>query len=208
MIRAPIETSLSVKNSRFSNIFSNTRIVPRACVATAIAIDVRSAGNAGHGPSSIFGIAPPRSSRTASSWPGGTRTKPPPSSSCTPSRSKAGTIGHRSSWTIASIVMSPPVTAAMPMKLPTSMWSGPIVCSPPPSRDTPVIRRTFEPMPSISAPSETRKRQRSWTCGSQAALEIMVRPGASVAAMIAFSVPITDASSRCTCAPRSEPASS
>ena len=28
---------------------------PRACVATATAIDVRSAGNAGHGPSSIFG---------------------------------------------------------------------------------------------------------------------------------------------------------
>src|SRR3954462_7514150 len=71
MIRAPIDTSLSVKNRRFSNIFSNTRIVPCACVATATAIDVRSAGNAGHGPSSIFGIAPPRSSRTASVWSGG-----------------------------------------------------------------------------------------------------------------------------------------
>ena len=34
-------------------------------------------------------------------------------------------------------------------------------------------------MPSIRAPSETRKRQRSWTCGSQAALPIVVSPGAS-----------------------------
>src|SRR5438045_5128216 len=35
MIRAPIETSLSTKNSRFSNIFSKIRTVPWACVATA-----------------------------------------------------------------------------------------------------------------------------------------------------------------------------
>ena len=34
----------------------------------ATAIDVRSAGNAGHGPSSIFGIWPPMSSRITSSW--------------------------------------------------------------------------------------------------------------------------------------------
>ncbi len=56
------------------------------------------------------------------------------------------------------------------MKLAASMCSEPIVCSPPCSRSTPSIRRTFEPIPSICAPSETRKRQRSWTCGSQAAL--------------------------------------
>ena len=66
VIRAPIATSLSVKNRRFSNIFSKIRIVPLACVASARAIDVRSAGNAGQGPSSIFGIASPMSSRTAS----------------------------------------------------------------------------------------------------------------------------------------------
>ena len=66
----------------------------------------------------------------------------------------------------------------------------------------------FEPMPSISAPSETRNRQRSWTWGSHAAFEIVVRPGASEAAMIAFSVAMTDASSRWTRAPRSLPVSS
>ena len=63
MIRAPIETSLSTKNRRLSNIFSKISTVPRACVATVTAIEVRSAGNAGQGPSSIFGIWPPRSSR-------------------------------------------------------------------------------------------------------------------------------------------------
>ena len=56
MIRAPIDTSLSVKIRRFSNIFSKISTVPVACVATATAIDVRSAGNMGHGPSSILGI--------------------------------------------------------------------------------------------------------------------------------------------------------
>ena len=60
---------------------------------------------------------------------------------------------------------------------------------------------TFEPMPSIFAPSATRKRQRSWTCGSQAAFEIIVFPGVIEAAMTAFSVAITDASSMWMCAP-------
>ena len=62
MIRAAIDTSLSAKNRRFSNIFSNMSTVPNACVATVTAIDVRSDGNAGQGPSSIFGTMPPRSS--------------------------------------------------------------------------------------------------------------------------------------------------
>ena len=50
--------------------------------------------------------------------------------------------------------------------------------------------------PSISAPSETRKRQRSCTCGSQAALPIVVSPGVRTAAITVFSVAITLASSR------------
>ena len=70
MIRAPIETSLSVNTSRFSNIFSKISTVPVAWVATATAIDVRSAGNIGHGPSSIFGIWSCRSSTIRSGWSG------------------------------------------------------------------------------------------------------------------------------------------
>ena len=75
--------------------------------------------------------------------------------------------------------------------------------SPPPSRSTPRTWRTFDPMPSMRAPSETRKLQRSWTCGSQAAFVIVVSPLASTAAITAFSVPVTDASSRKIRAPTS-----
>ena len=104
---------------------------------------------------------------------------------------------------MSSIVTSPPVTAASPMKLATSMCSGAMRQSPPPRRWTPSIRRTFEPTPSMRAPSEPRKRQRSWTCGSQAALPMIVSPAAIDAAMTAFSVAITLASSRKIARPRS-----
>ncbi len=70
MMRAPIATSLSTKNNLLSNIFSKMRTVPCDCVAHVSAIDVRSAGNAGQTPLSIFGIWEPRSSRTFRSCPG------------------------------------------------------------------------------------------------------------------------------------------
>ena len=99
--------------------------------------------------------------------------------------------------------MSLPVAAARPMKLPTSMCSGATRQSPPCSSVTPWMRSTFDSIPSIWAPSETRKRQRSWTCGSQAAFPITVSPSASTAAMTTFSVAITLASSRKIDFPRS-----
>src|SRR5262245_175855 len=108
----------------------------------------------------------------------------------------------RSSLTTPSIVRSPPVTAASPMKLATSTWSGPIVHSPPRRLSTPLTRRTFDSIPSICAPSEPRNRHRSCTWGSQAALPIDVSPSARAAAMTMFSVAITLASSRKTLAPR------
>ena len=113
-----------------------------------------------------------------------------------PRRPSASQIATRSTGLTPSITSSPSVTAPRPMKLATSMWSGEISHSPPCSRSTPQTRRTFDPIPSISAPSETRKRHRSWTCGSQAAFPITVSPRASTAAMTAFSVPVTEASSR------------
>ncbi len=124
-------------------------------------------------------------------------------STCTPSLPSTGRIGSRSSGTVSSIVISLPVTAARPMKLATSMCSGQIRNDPPPSRSVPSMRSRFDPIPSISAPSATRNRQRSWTCGSQAAFPISVEPVASEAAMIAFSVPVTLASSRNIEVPRS-----
>src|SRR6266540_499790 len=208
MIRAPIPTSLSTKNSRFSYIFSKIITVPRAWVAIASAIEVRSAGNAGHGPSSTLGMAAPRSSWTTSSWSRGTRRFDPSSSQRTPSREKPTSIGRRSSGITSSISSSPPVITARPMKLPTSVWSGPMVCSPPRSRSTPLISRRLEPTPVIRAPSAFRKRQRSCTWGSQAALPMIVWPSATAAAMMVFSVAVTDPSSRNISPPRSRPASS
>ena len=45
----PHPMSLSTKNSRDSNIFSLHQMRPLHCVAVTIAIDITSAGNAGHG---------------------------------------------------------------------------------------------------------------------------------------------------------------
>ena len=59
MMSAPMRTSLSVKTRRFSNIHSWMRTEPVHCVARATAIEVRSAGNAGHGPSWTFDLYSP-----------------------------------------------------------------------------------------------------------------------------------------------------
>src|SRR5215218_4810373 len=83
-----------------------------------------------------------------------------------------------------------------------------MVCPPPPSRSTPSMVRRFEPIPEMRAPSPSRNRHRSWTWGSQAALPMVVSPSARTAAMMAFSVAVTDASSRNIGAPRSRPTSS
>jgi len=73
-----------------------------------------------------------------------------------------------------------------------------------PFRDSaPLIMRRFDPTPSISAPIWMSILQRSCTCGSQAAFIIIVVPSARDAAIIAFSVPVTDASSRKTGTPTS-----
>ena len=61
-----------------------------------------------------------------------------PTSTRTPSRANAGRIETRSRGSTSSIVRSPPVTAARPMKLPTSMCSGATRHSPPARRSTPL----------------------------------------------------------------------
>ena len=101
----------------------------------------------------------------------------------------------RSSGSASRIRSSPLVAAASAMKLATSMWSGQIRCSAPPSLSRPCTVITFEPMPSICAPILTSRRARSWTWGSQAAFAIVVGPAVSAAAISAFSVAITEGSS-------------
>ena len=95
------------------------------------------------------------------------------------------------------------VTAASPISEPTSIWSGPIRCAHPPSLPPPWMVIVLVPMPSIRAPSATRKLARSCTCGSEAALRSTVTPSAQAAAHKAFSVAVTLGSSRKTSAPTS-----
>ena len=85
------------------------------------------------------------------------------------------------------------------------MWSGPMRCVAGPSSSTPSISSAFVPMPWILAPIAFSAWQRPWTCGSQAALRSRVFPRASTAAMTAFSVAVTLASSRKTSAPLKRP---
>src|SRR6266581_795404 len=77
------------------------------------------------------------------------------------------------------------------------------VCSAPPSSRTPSTTRRSVPMPSMRAPILTRRRHRSCTCGSRAALKISVRPSASTAARRMFSVPVTVGRSKTIRSPRS-----
>src|SRR5579859_742658 len=65
------------------------------------------------------------------------------------------------------------------------------VWSAPPSSFTPSTTSLSVPMPWICAPILLSNRQRSWTCGSRAALKISVLPSASTAARRMFSVPVT-----------------
>ena len=101
----------------------------------------------------------------------------------------------RSKGSISRIRSSPPVAAARAMKLAISMWSGVTLWSAPPSFSWPSTIITLEPIPEIGAPILTSSRARSWTCGSEAALRIVVSPGVSAAAISAFSVPMTEGSS-------------
>ena len=141
---------------------------------------------------------------STSSWPGGTRTLVSPTSTWTPSRSNAGRIETRSPARRPRSSGRRRSTAARPMKLADLDVLG---------RDPPLA--AAEPLDALDAEhvrldpldaarrARPRKRQRSWTCGSQAALPITVSPCASTAAMTAFSVAITLASSRKMRLPRS-----
>lgn len=77
------------------------------------------------------------------------------------------------------------------MKVPASILSPMTLYLVPWSFSTPWISRIWEPMPWIFAPMETRKLQRSWTSGSQAAESMRVLPLVRTAAMSRLAVPVT-----------------
>ena len=71
---------------------------------------------------------------------------------------------------------------------------------------TPSTTMVSVPMPRIFAPIWFRHSARSTTSGSRAAFSITVSPSARLAAMIRFSVPVTDTVSMKIRAPLSLPA--
>ena len=101
---------------------------------------------------------------------------------------------------------SPPVMAAAMANTPASIRSGITVCSVAVSSLTPRTVTNPVPPPLMSAPILERNAMTSSTSGSRAQLSITVVPGAMLAAMIRFSVPVCDGVSRYRWAPRSLPA--
>ena len=104
-----------------------------------------------------------------------------------------------------SRVIRPPATAAATTKVPASIRSGITLCSAPRSRRRPSTTIVSGAVRSTAAPIFCRKATRSSTSGSWAAGRMTVRPSASVAASIAFSVPITETNGNVTSPPRSRP---
>jgi len=109
------------KNMRDSNIFSCMRMSPSHCVAVTIAMDIVSAGNAGHGWSSSFGTWPPMSDWICRDCFAGTIRSGPSSTHSIPRRENPIRVERRCSMPAFSILSSDLVTAASPMKEPTSM---------------------------------------------------------------------------------------
>ena len=82
----------------------------------------------------------------------------PRCSTVMPRRRNASGIMPRLSYPVSLIVSSEPVMAAMPMKLPTSIISGRMVCSAPRKASTPSMVSRFEPTPDILAPMRLSRR--------------------------------------------------
>ena len=180
MIRAPIATSLSTKNSRLSNIFSNIE-------HRSVRLRRHDDGDRGQ----VGRERRPRPVLDLRDLPAEVvldhellarrhahrplpRPRPARRAARTPAGSRPGLAARR-----PSIVRSPPVDRGEADEAADLDVLRRDRHEPPPSCSTPWMRSTFDSIPSISAPSETRKRQRSWTCGSQAALPITVSPSAS-----------------------------
>ncbi len=96
-------------------------MTPSHWVAVTIAIDIRSAGNAGHGWSSSFGTWPPKSSWIFMVWSEGTMRSSPSTPQTMPSRSNPIRIERRCSTPARAMRSGERVTAASPISEPTSM---------------------------------------------------------------------------------------
>ena len=193
---APIATSLSTKNRRFSNIFSKIRTVPSAWVASARRSRSGRPGRPARGrPRSSGSCRRGRARRRASGRRARARRRRRSRSAGRAAEDQRGS-SRRSSGSTSRIRSSPPVTPASAMKLPISMWSGPIVVLGAAElvaagdghhvRADPVDVARPSSRAGGRGPGRAARRRR---CRSRSS------PGVSAAAISAFSVPITDGSS-------------
>ena len=82
--------------------------------------------------------------------------------------------------------------AAATINVPASILSGKGLCEAPQREATPSISTMSVPCPLILAPIFFKNSHKSIISGSFAAFSILVVPSANVAAIIIFSVPVTD----------------
>ena len=207
--RAPMSISRSTKNRRLSKSFSWMRTVPAHWVARTSAMDVRSAGKPG--PRGVVDGGD-RAARGRRTRPGAGRPAPRarmPSicvSSAEPREDEpdhAQVVGHHveHAQLAARHGGQRDERADLDVVGPDPVRGGPE------RRPRPRSRGRSCRCPGSSPPIAFSAWQRPWTCGSQAALRSRVVPRASTAAITAFSVAVTLASSRKTSAPLKRPGS-
>ena len=148
-----------------------------ACVATATAIDVRSAGNIGHGPSSILGIWACTSSTIRSDWPGGHahRVALDLDLDAEPREGVPDRAQVLDGGVLDQDLAAGHGRQADERRHLDVVGADPVRAQPRKRLDA-VDVSTFEPMPSIVAPIEHSRWHRSCTCGSQAAFRMIVVP--------------------------------
>ena len=121
MLRAHADQLVDEEQARLEHLLVDEN-QPVHCVAVTIAIDIVSAGNAGHGWSSSFGTWPPRSLWIMQLLLGrDDQIVARRSSHSIPRRSKPMSVERRCSTPASSMRISDLVTAASPMNEPTSM---------------------------------------------------------------------------------------
>ena len=164
-------------------------LVPSAIERTTPIWGCKSVGKPGYGRVFILALEGRESHQTL---------KVSPSSSTLPPISKIFAVKQSKCFGIQLWIFTSPLEAiAASIKVPASIWSGTIeYVALPDNFFTPLILITSVPAPWISAPIVFKKLATSTTCGSFAALSIVVVPSAKTEASITLIVAPTETVSR------------
>ena len=192
---APMRASSGTCMNRFSKIVSDSTDCPRARVISTMNCACMSVGKPGNGcvdTSAGRNSALPR-----------TRMPSPSATTSAPAARSLAMTASRCSGRQSRSSTLPPVIAPATSSVPASMRSGMTLCSIGVSSSTPSMVTSDVPAPRMRAPILLSTRPSSSTSGSRAAFSSVVRPRASAAAIIRFSVPVTVTMSNTMLAPRS-----